>query len=140
MKTLDKFEIYPGDNMKPLETITERGIVRVSRWIEIKHNYNPNKNNHLWDYVTDDRAYHPCDENFDSSRLCLDYFKHGGRTYALGQFIALGGIADCIGHCVGYIENDEKFYLSGYDSESYFNALYIELDELCEKVRLYREA
>ena len=138
MKTLDKFEIYPRDITKTSEVITEKGIVRASRWIEIKHNYNPNKNNHLWDYVTDENGYHPYDDKFDNSCLYLDYFKHDGRTYAVDQFIGVGSIADFIGHRIGYIENGKKCYLSGYDSENCFGPLYVEFDIWCEKVRLYK--
>ena len=140
MKTLDKFEMYPCDNMELSEIITEKGIVRVSRWIKIKCNCNPNKNNHLWDYVTDENGHHPYDDKFDGSRVYLDYFKYDGRTYAIEQFIAVGSVADGIGHHMGYIENGEKLYLSGYDSENYFSPLYVEVDSWGEKVRLYKDA
>ena len=129
MKTLDKFNMYPGNDMILSEVITKKGLVRVSRWIEIKCNRNPNKTNHLWDYVEDERGYRPWNDKFDNSSLHLDYFKYDGRTYAINQFIAIGSIADCLGHHMGYIENGEEFYLWGYDSENYSSPLYMEMDE-----------
>lgn len=134
MKTLDKFESWKGQP----ETIESKHLQRVSRWITIKQNYDPCKNNRLWDYVTDESGYYSYQDKFTpDNNLCLDYFRFNGRTYAINQFFAFGSIADCIGHSIGYIENDEKHYLAGYDSENYYNPLLIEIDEYGEKVRLY---
>jgi hypothetical protein len=141
MKTLDKFDIYPGNNYTPVESIDDRyKYKRVSRWIQIRQNYNPGKRNRLWDYVMDENGYHSYHEKFNPvNGLFLDYFIYNGKKYALDQFIRISSIADCIGHFTGYIENGEKYYLSGYDSENYFKPIFIELDEYCERVRIYEE-
>lgn len=134
MKELNKFEIWQGT-----ENIGG-SIKRVSRWIRINQNCNPRKNNVLWDYVTDGSGYNPHNDSFNpADGLYLDYFTYGGRNYALDQFIRFGSIADSIGHFEGYIENGEKYYLSGWDScGSFFGpVLMIELDEYCEHVRVY---
>lgn len=141
MKTLQKFDIYPGANCNPVETIdNSHNYKRVSRWIEIKHNYTPNSRNALWDYVTDENGYHPYQDNFNPDNgLYLDYFKWNGRTYAVEQFAAFGSVMDCIGHSTGYVENGEKHYLSGYDMDNYYNPVMIELDEYGERCRVYIE-
>ena len=135
MKTLQSFDIYDGK-----ESARKINFVRVSRWIKIKQNYRPNKNNSLWDYVTDGDGYNTYSDNFNPEKgLYLDYFSFSGKTYALNQFIAIGCIWDCIGHAAGYYENGERHFLSAFDHESYYNPLYIELDEYCENVRVYME-
>lgn len=136
MKDLVKYEIYDGKG-----AIDEKhGLRRVSRWISIKHNYNPNRNNALYDYVMDEYGYKPYSDNFNPANgLYLDYFIFNGRNYAIEQFTAIGCIWDCIGHAIGYIENGETHYLSAFDSENYFNPLFIELDEYGERVRVYEE-
>jgi hypothetical protein len=141
MKTLDKFDIYPGNNYTPVESIDDRyKYRRVSRWIQIRQNYNPGKRNRLWDYVTDENGRHPYQDNFSPENgLFLDYFIFNGRTYAIEQFIGFGSIADCIGHHTGYIENGEKYYLSGFDSEDYYRPILLELDDCGERVRVYEE-
>lgn len=141
MKELQKFDIYPGANYNPVETIdTKYNYVRVSRWIKVKQNYNPRKNNRLWDYVTDENGYKPHNDNFNPENgLYLDYFRFNGRTYAIEQFFAFGSIADTIGHASGYIENGEKHYLQGFDNENIYNPIFIELDEYGENVRIYEE-
>ena len=37
-------------------------------------------------------------------------------------------------------ENGKLQYLSGYDSENYYNPIMIEFSEACEYVRVYKEA
>ena len=107
MKTLQKFDIYDGKE----HIDNDHCFVRVSRWIKVKQNYSPNKNNKLWDYVVDSFGRHPYQENFDTSDgLYLDYFTHNGRNYALGQFYSFGSIADSIGHFAGYYENGKSIF------------------------------
>lgn len=141
MKKLAMFNIYPGENNKPVFTLENgKKLERVSRWISVKENYTPGKNNSLWDYVTDENGYKPYQDGFNPENgLYLDYFKFAGRTYAIEQFFGIGSIADMIGHSMGYIENGERHYLSGFDSEDYYNPLYIEIEDGGEHVRLYRE-
>lgn len=136
MKTLEKFEIYDGNKQ-----IDKRyKLVRVSRWIEVKENYNPNKRNALWDYVTDGCGYAPYSEHFNPKEgLYLDYFRWNGRNYAIGQFMVFGSIWDNIGHHVGYTENGEDHYITGFDSHELFNPILIEVDEYCQHVRVYEE-
>ena len=133
-KELQAFDIWMGNE----RDCPNRKFIRVSRWIKIQTNYNPNKRNALWDYVMDARGYHAYQDKFDASEgLFLDYFRFNGTTYALDQFIRIGGIADSIGHSEGYIEDKQKHFLCGYDGNDYFHPLYIELDEWGEYVRLY---
>ena len=116
---------------------------RVSRWKNVQHNYNPGKNNSLWDYVMDGEGYKPYQDQFDPENgLYLDYFTHDGKTYALDQFAALG---NPFYTAVSYYYTDENrktAFLSGVDwdcniFEKY--PLYIELAEDGEKIRVYRE-
>lgn len=103
---------------------------KISRTITIKHNYNPGKNNSLWDYVTDENGYKPYQDEFNSTNgLFLDYFRFGGKTYALDQFLALGNPFWC--PCeYSYTDRDGKlFYLSGVDGDNYYKPLYIALDK-----------
>ena len=135
MKTLKSFEIYDGK-----ESERKESFVRASRWIKIKNNYNPSKRNSLWDYVTDGNGRGVYSDNFDKSTgLYLDYFTFDGKNYALNQFVAIGSAWDCIGHHEGYYEDGEQFFISAYNIEDYFRPMYIELDEYCERVRVYRE-
>ena len=114
-------------------------FMRLSRWISIRHNYDPHKRNKLWDYVIDEQGYSPdhCGFNPDGN-LVLDYFIYNGQTYALNQFMRV----DSPFSPVRYFfedENGKKSYLSGYDTEAYYNPIYIEFDDEYERVRLYRE-
>ena len=117
-----------------------RMFERVSRWMKVKHNYNPSKRNPLWDYVMDGYGYKPYQEKFDPSEgLYLDYFTFEGKNYAIEQFLALG---NPFWTAVSYTwqDKDGKWYcLSGIDGEPLFDPIYIELDEYGENVRVYRE-
>ena len=112
---------------------------RVSRWIPIRHNYRPNRRNRLWYYVTDGNGRRETQEGFDpSSGLYLDYFVWNGRTWAIGQFNSVYGT---MGIPPIFFENEDgkTSYISGYDSENYWNPIMIELDDCCENVRVYEE-
>ena len=117
--------------------ITTEGktIYRKSRWIKIQHNYNPNRHNSLWYYVTDGNGYveNQTGYNPDENGLYLDYFRYNGRNYAINQFMRLT-------YPIFYEDKEGKWqYLSGYDGENYYNPILIELDECCEYVRVYEE-
>lgn len=118
------------------EIITKDGntIYRVSRWIKRQTNYNPSKRNSLWYYVTDGNGYREGQTNFDPSiGLYLDYFRWNGRTWAIEQFLRLD-------YPIMYEEKDGKlWYLSGYDSENYYNPILIEIDETGDYIRVYEE-
>lgn len=135
MKDLIKFDVWNGS-----ETTDNRRIYcRVSRWITVKHNYNPSPKNALWDYVTDGCGYHPYNNEFNpDDGLYLDYFTFDGRNYAIEQIIAFGGMCE-FGHFSGYIENGEKRYLSGYLDNNLYSPYHVELDEYGEHVRVYEE-
>ena len=125
------------------EIISRDGVRyrQVSRWITIKHNYNPNKRNALWDYVFDENGYHPYQEKFNPEHgLYLDYFRYQGRTYALEQFWVLGNIW-CGGYPIMYDDEDGKLGVIGtVDMDgNMFHPLYGEWDECCERVRLWEE-
>lgn len=113
---------------------------RVSRWIEVKQNYNPCPRNTLWYYVRDEKGYNPRENNFNRENgLYLDYFSYHGRNYAIEQFLALGNpFYTAISY--SYHEGGKPFCLSGVDGENIYNPLYIEMDEIGEYVRIYEEA
>ena len=118
------------------EIITKDGktIRRLSRWIKIQRAYNVNKRNSLWYYVTDGNGYREGQSGFDpSTGLYLDYFRWNGRTWAVEQFMRLV-------YPIFWEDKEGKLnWLSGYDSENYYNPILIEFDEYCEYVRVYEE-
>lgn len=124
--------------MKTLYSTDGRKLTRVSRWIELKQNYTPRKDNSLWDYVTDGYGYHPYEDKFnDTDGLYLDYFRYNGRTYALGQFYLLNSFF-LSEKPIEYIEHGEKHYITTVDMDgNIYNPLYAEWDDFCEHVRLY---
>lgn len=119
-----------------------RKFTRVSRWISVKHNYNPSKRNSLYYYVTDGYGYKSGESKFDPENnggAYLDYFTWNGRNYAVEQFLALG---NPFWNPVTYSYEDadgKKCYLSGVEMENYYNPIYVEFDECCEMVRVYQE-
>lgn len=123
--------------MKTFTTTDGNKITRISRWIKIQHNYNPNKRNKLWYYVTDGNGYIEGQTGYDKSTgLYLDYFVFNGRKYAINQFMNLNNPFYC--NPVMFYENDKLHHLSGYDSENYYNPIMIELSDGCEYVRVYQ--
>ena len=109
---------------------------RSSRWIKIRHTYYPNKRNTLWYYVTDGYGNRPDHKDFTRSHgLFLDYFVWHGKKYAIDQFIRFGTFYTP--EIMSYFENKKEIYLSGYDSENYYNPIMIEVDEGGERVRVY---
>ena len=119
---------------------TPQKMRRVSRWLTIKHNYNPRPNNYLWDYVMDENGYKPYESNFDPENgLYLDYFTWRGRNYAIEQFWCLGNPFYTAFSLAYEVENGGLYYLSGIDAENIYNPIYIEFDECCERVRIYEE-
>lgn len=125
--------------MKKIPANNGRTLIRRSRWIKVCRNYNPNKRNALWYYVTDGNGYREGQTNFDpSSGLYLDYFRWNGRNWALEQFYRLGGIMG--GAPIFFEDEDGKTsYIAGYDSENYYNPILIEVDDCGEYVRVYEE-
>lgn len=112
---------------------------RVSRWIRVRHNYNPSKRNSLWYYVTDGNGRKECHSDFDpTTGLCLDYFVWNGRKWAIEQFNSVYGTMG-IPPIFFEDENGKTSFISGYDSENYYNPILIELDDGCEYVRVYEE-
>lgn len=109
-------------------TTTDRTIARISRFIRIRSECVTNRHS-LFDYCDGDSEY-------DGKRT-LDYFVFKGKKYALNQFLRLG--SPFIPEKYQFIENDKMQFLSGVDSENYYNPLLIELDECGEYVRVYEE-
>ena len=115
-------------------------ITRLSRWITIQQNYNTSKRNSLYDYSTDGSGYHPHEDGYDpAGGTYLDYFRFGGRTYAIEQFVALGSMW-IGGQPYRFIDTDGT--ISSVDAVDMYgdlyDPLYIELDEYGERVRVYR--
>ena len=115
-------------------------LIRRSRWIKIRHNYNPSKRNGMWDYVRDGYGRGEGSRDFDpASGLYLDYFRWNGANWAIERFNSMYGT---MGAPPIFFEdeNGKTSYISGYDSENYYNPILIELDDCGEYVRVYEEA
>lgn len=85
---------------------------RASRWITLKFDKVTQKHS-LWDFT---------DENG-----VLIHFKHGGREYAIGQFLRI--------NAVWYLSDGTR--LIGYDGLANFRPYYLEIDNMGERVRIY---
>ena len=119
--------------MKLILTKDGKTIKRMSRWIKIRQAYGVSKRNRLCYYATDENGYREGNSNFNpDSRLFLDYFVWNGRRWAIEQFY-------CLDYPIMYEENGKLQYLSGYDSENYYNPILIEIDNNGEYVRVYEE-
>lgn len=115
-------------------------VTRLSRWITVKTNYNTSKANSLYDYSTDEFGYRPHQDEYDpTGGTYLDYFRFGGRTYAINQFVALGSL--WIGEePYRFIDTDgTPSAVVAFDIDGcLYDPLYIELDEYGERVRVYQ--
>ena len=103
--------------MKYIKTQDGRDYIRASRWIRIE--------------CKDVTARHSLADYADGDTLL--YFRHGGRVYALGQFLRLTYpefFED---------ENGKTSYLSAYDATNYYNPYLMEVHPNGEHIRLYRE-
>ena len=71
--------------MKAFYTKDGKNIVnRLSRWITIKHAYNVNRRNSLFDFSTDENGYKPGQDEYNPGNgTFLDYFCFNGRKYAI---------------------------------------------------------
>lgn len=124
--------------MKKIVTTDGQTILRVSRWISIRHAYDASKRHSLAYYITDGYGRRSNDPKYDpSAGTYLDYFVWGGKKWALDQFLRCGSM-----FCpteIRWEENGEIRCIAGIDAENYINPIMIELDECCEHVRVYRE-
>ena len=114
-------------------------LTRLSRWITINTNYNVSERNSLYDYSTDENGYHPQQDGYDpTSGTYLDYFRYGGRTYAIEQFVRLGSMW-IGGQPYRFIDTDgTPRAVAAFDIDgNLYDPLYIELDEYGERVRVY---
>ena len=120
---------------KEFKTHDNRSLYRVSRWIKIQYAYNVTPRHSLYYYVTDENGYRDGQNNFSPENgTFLDFFKWRGRKYAIEQFLRLD-------YPIFFEDTDGKtHYLSGYDSEDYYNPILIEVDEYGENVRIYVES
>jgi len=114
--------------MKTFTTTNGQKIQRVSRWIKVNTAYNITERHSLFYYA----------EQFDENENTLSYFIHKGTKYAINQFFRFGS-AWVTGSTPIFYENDELHHLAGYDSENYYNPIFIELSDDGEAVRIYRE-
>lgn len=127
--------------MKQFTTIDgENTVTRLSRWITINTNYNVNKRNSLYSYSTDESGYRPHQDGYDpTGGTYLDYFKFGGRTYAIEQFVLLGSAWIGV-RPYEFIDTDGT--ISSVDAVDIdgclYDPLYIEVDEYGERVRVYQ--
>jgi len=116
-----------------IKTKDNRELKRVSRWIQIRHNYRPNKRNSLWYYVQDENGYREGRKGYNPENgLYLDYFVWNGRTWAIEQFYRMDVP-------MMWEEDGKLHWVAGYDSENYYNPILIEMDEYGEYVRVYEE-
>ena len=125
--------------MKEIVTKEGRTLLRLSRWIKVQQGYNITPRHSLYDYCTDENGFYPGQSMFNPENgTFLDFFRFNGRKYAINQFIIFGG---CMGGYPPMWEDEDGkiHYLSGYDSEDYYNPIMIESSEYCEYVRVYQE-
>lgn len=122
-------------------TTDGKEIFRKSRWIKRRTNYNPNKRNSLYYYTCDGYGYRQGTENYnpvEHGGKFLDYFRFNGRNYAIEQFISMSSpFASMV---YQWEDKEGKLnFLSGYDSENYFNPILIEISDCGEYIRVYEE-
>ena len=125
--------------MKEIVTKEGRTLLRLSRWIKVQQGYNITPRHSLYDYCTDENGFYHGQSMFNPENgTFLDFFRFNGRKYAINQFIIFGG---CMGGYPPMWEDEDGkiHYLSGYDSEDYYNPIMIESSEYCEYVRVYQE-
>ena len=114
-----------------------REFKRVSRWLKVRQNYNPNKKNSLWEYVMDESGYRPHNKKFNPKNgLYLDYFRFNGRNFAVEQFLALGNPFYTALN-LSYEEKGKTFYLCGMEENDLCHPIFIEMRD--EMVRVYEE-
>lgn len=103
--------------MKYITTQDGNTYRRVSRWIRC-------------DYIQVTRRHSLYEYSDGETLLC---FRHGGRLYAMSQFMRL---------TYPELYNDENGktgHLSGYDSTQWYNPLLIEIHENGDYIRLFQE-
>lgn len=113
---------------KIITTTDGTRLERVSRWISIQTACNVTERHALHYYAADDG---------DGGNV-LDFFTWAGRRWAIGQFYAFGTMFTPQPPPM-WEEADGLHWVSGYDAENYHNPILIELDEYCERVRIYRK-
>ena len=127
--------------MKQFRTVDGKNTVtRLSRWIQVKQNYNVSKRNSLYEFSIDENGYKPGQSEYNPVNAnYLDYFCFNGRNYAIEQFIALGSVW-CGGAPYEFTDTDGKStFIHAVDfCGDLYKPLYIELDENGERVRVYK--
>ena len=100
-------------------------LKRVSRWISID----------CIEVTPKHRLYCYGDKCGDEKgKRSVLVFRHGGKLYALGQFLCVDSLAWNEYEC-----RKEPILISGYDAENWYNPLLLEIDDCNGKVRLYNE-
>lgn len=97
---------------------------KASRWIKIQYLYITKKHS-LWEYAD----YH---DEFNKKR-CLLCFRHGGKLYAIDQFMRLSY------PIIFEDKNGDNVIIGGYDSTNWYNPYLLEINDNCEYVRLWNE-
>ena len=127
--------------MKQFRTADGKNTVtRLSRWLQIKQNYNVNKRNSLYEFSTDENGYKPGQSEYNPvNGTYLDYFRFNGRNYAIEQFITLGSVW-CGSASYEFTDTDGKnsFVCAVDFYGDLYKPLYIELDACGERVRVYK--
>ena len=127
--------------MKQFKTLDgKHTLTRLSRWITINTTYNVSERNSLFEFVADEYGYHPHENGYDpTGGTYLDYFRFGGRTYAINQFVSLGSVWVSDKH---YRFRDTDGTISSVDAVDMYgdlyDPLYIEFDEYGGAVRVYK--
>lgn len=111
---------------KIITTTDGKQIKRVSRWIKI----------HFSEIVTEKHSLYYYADKYENNNY-VDYFIFNGKKWALSQFMRFG--YPMTANYIQWYEKDKLHYMSGFDSENYYNPLLIEMDECCEYVRVYEE-
>lgn len=114
--------------MREFTTTNGQKLARVSRWIKIRTAYNITEKHSLSYYA----------DKIDDEENSLDYFIYHGKKYAINQFYRFGTMFSP-GSIPMFYENDKLLFISGYDSENYYNPIMIEISDCCEYVRIYEE-
>lgn len=103
-----------------------RKFRRVSRWIKLQNKV-----------ITDRHSLAEYAER-DGDSLILDYFRHGGRVYALGQFQRFG-TGWSFAPPMFTNEDGKQSFMSGFDCTQYYKPYLIEIEDGGEYVRLFEE-
>lgn len=113
--------------MREFTTTEGKTLLRLSRWTRV-HCDVVSKRHPLHYYSEPDSEY--------PGKGILFWFRFNGKKYALDQFICMNGMWAT--PVMFEDETGKLNYLSGYDSEDYYNPIMIEVSDDGEHVRVYQ--